>query len=508
MTRYPKSGKGTRWTVAELKSIPESWLGDTVADGDGLTGEVRVSSGGTISVRFKSAFKWEGKVTWHQCGTWPSASMADVRAQRDQARQLLKQGVNPNDHKKVQRIDSRLEVEARLADARRHEAEDLTFREMFEAWLADGVSREDGNAELRRAFERDVLPAVGDKPVRLVDDSDLRAALRRVGRDRGAGRTAQRMLSELRQLYRWSLSRKPWRTLVADGSPAELVEARQVVNDDYEDGIRDRVLSDAEIRELHEIQVRLRSTYESLPAGHRYGGVRPMKRENELAIWIMLATLCRAGETMKAEWKDVDLQKAEWFLPAANTKTKVPMLVFLSPFALRQFEELHLLTGHTPWCFPARPSGRVREGAQPPDRHVHEKSASKQVGDRQVRFMSREGSLDHRKHDDSLVLANGERGVWTLHDLRRTGGTLMQAMGVPLDVIDRCQNHKLPGPKVRRHYLHHDYANEKRAAWNRLGQHLATILSAAATSKQVARKGRSRGARTTTGTGQVLARAE
>jgi len=62
MTRYPKSGKGTRWTVAELKSIPESWLGDTVADGDGLTGEVRVSSGGTISVRFKSAFKWEGHV--------------------------------------------------------------------------------------------------------------------------------------------------------------------------------------------------------------------------------------------------------------------------------------------------------------------------------------------------------------------------------------------------------------------------------------------------------------
>ena len=73
----------------------------------------------------------------------------------------------------------------------------------------------------------------------------------------------------------------------------------------------------------------------------------------------------------KAEWKDVDLQKAEWFLPAPNTKTKVPMLVFLSPFALRQFEELHLLTGHTPWCFPARPSGRVREGAQPPDRHRH-----------------------------------------------------------------------------------------------------------------------------------------
>ena len=84
----------------------------------------------------------------------------------------------------------------------------------------------------------------------------------------------------------------------------------------------------------------------------------------------------------------------------------------------------------------------------------------------------------------------------------------MQAMGVPLDVIDRCQNHKLPGPKVRRHYLHHNYASEKPDAWNRLGQHLETILSAAASSKQVARKDRSRGARTTTATGQVLAGAE
>jgi integrase len=507
MTRYPTSGKGTRWTVAGLKSIPESWQGDTIADGDGLTGEVRVSSDGTISVRFKSAFKWEGKVTWHQCGTWPSASMAEVRGQRDRARQLLKQGVNPNDHKKLQRIDSQLQVETRLADARRREAEDLTFREMFEAWLTDGVSRQDGNAELRRAFEKDVIPAIGDKPVRLVDDSDLRATLRHVGRDRGAGRTAQRMLSELRQLYRWSLSRKPWRTLVPDGSPAELVEARQVVHDDYEDGIRDRVLSDAEIRELHEIQVRLRNTYESLPTGLRHEGVRPMKRENELAIWIMLSTLCRAGETMKAEWKDVDLQKAEWFLPAANTKTKVPMLVHLSPFARRRFEELHLLTGHTQWCFPARPNGRVREGAQPPDRHVHEKSASKQVGDRQVRFMSREGSLDHRKHDDSLVLANGERGVWTLHDLRRTGSTLMQAMGIPLDVIDRCQNHKLPGPRVRRHYLHHDYANEKRAAWNRLGEHLEAVLFDTASEEQVARDDQSGEARTTAATGSVPASA-
>jgi integrase len=75
-----------------------------------------------------------------------------------------------------------------------------------------------------------------------------------------------------------------------------------------------------------------------------------------------------------------------------------------------------------------------------------------------------------------LVLAGGKTGDWTPHDLRRTGATMMQALGVPLDTIDRCQNHVLSGSKVRRHYLHHDYAAEKRQAWRLLGEKLSDIL--------------------------------
>lgn len=54
---------------------------------------------------------------------------------------------------------------------------------------------------------------------------------------------------------------------------------------------------------------------------------------------------------------------------------------------------------------------------------------------------------------------------------------MMQAMKVSPDVIDRCQNHVLPDSKVRRHYLHHDYADEKREAWRLLGERLDLILS-------------------------------
>ncbi|MEE5128750.1 site-specific integrase, partial [Pseudomonas alliivorans] len=54
---------------------------------------------------------------------------------------------------------------------------------------------------------------------------------------------------------------------------------------------------------------------------------------------------------------------------------------------------------------------------------------------------------------------------------------MMQALGVSLDVIDRCQNHVLAGSRVRRHYLHHDYADEKKNAWNLLGDRLSAVLS-------------------------------
>lgn len=53
---------------------------------------------------------------------------------------------------------------------------------------------------------------------------------------------------------------------------------------------------------------------------------------------------------------------------------------------------------------------------------------------------------------------------------------MMQELGVTLETIDRCQNHLLGGSKVRRHYLHHDYAKEKAEAWKLLGEHIIHIL--------------------------------
>ena len=46
------------------------------------------------------------------------------------------------------------------------------------------MSRKGGNAELRRKFERSLLPTLEAKPVRELTDADLLNVLRHVGRTR------------------------------------------------------------------------------------------------------------------------------------------------------------------------------------------------------------------------------------------------------------------------------------------------------------------------------------
>ncbi|MFT7772229.1 tyrosine-type recombinase/integrase [Roseateles sp.] len=471
MTRYPKAGKGGRWTELALKAVTAAWHGDTLADGDGLNGEARATADGRVAVSFRYGYKWFGSGKKHYCGTWPDISLAAIRAERDRARALVKSGVSPTDAKRAAKIDSQAAVEATIALAARQEAENLSFRAMFEAWVLDGVRRADDNAELRRSFEKDVLPLLGAKPVRAVEEGDVRSVLRAVI-SRGAYRMASRAYADMVQLFAWAEQRKPWRALMIEGNPMKLVElARLLPHGCDPDAERDRVLSGDELRELRIKLTDMEATYSAAPAGTKYSVDRPLKKETELALWICLGTLCRIGELLMSRWEHVNLTTGEWFVPASNTKTRVDWKVYLSPFALRQFKALHTLTGDTAFCFPARaPAGAA------PAQHVCTKSVSKQIGDRQTQFKKRSGPLKHRKHDNSLVLSGGKMGEWTPHDLRRTGATMMQQLGVSLDLIDRCQNHVLAGGRVRRAYLHHDYASEKREAWSKLGDRIELLL--------------------------------
>ncbi|TAN29986.1 MAG: site-specific integrase [Castellaniella sp.] len=473
-TRYPKAGKGGKWTIRELQSIPTDWHGDTLSDGEGLSGEVRVAKSGKTTARFKYAFRWQNKVAWFQCGTWPTVDLAEIRSNRDAARDKVKAGVNPSTDKAAAKIEAQAEREAVIAQKAAADAERKTVRDLYNVWIVDGVARKDGNKELKRLFNKDVLPELGSIELRKLVDTHILALLRKVAA-RTNGRLTVVIYRGVTQMLLWAEQRKPWRGLLVDGNPAKLIDVENLLPDDYEEE-RDRVLSVAEIRELADIFTRMREDYEAAPAGAKYEAVRPLKPESELAIWICLGTLCRIGELLMAEWSHVDLEARTWFIPRANVKgqrkQKQDLMVYLSDFSCRQFTRLKELTGKSRWLFPGR-------NAAGKDLHVCLNSVSKQIGDRQIRFKNRK-QLSCRRHDNTLVLADGAKGEWTPHDLRRTGATMMQSLRIPLEIIDHCQNHVIKGAKTRRHYFHWSYKEEKREAWTALGNRLDAILTGGA----------------------------
>ena len=72
----------------------------------------------------------------------------------------------------------------------------------------------------------------------------------------------------------------------------------------------------------------------------------------------------------------------------------------------------------------------------------------------------------------SLVLPGGP---WHIHDLRRTGSTLMQDLNVLPHVIEAALNHTEPN-RMKRIYQRGKYKKEMREGWLRLGEYLDKLM--------------------------------
>lgn len=332
------------------------------------------------------------------------------------------------------------EQAAAEADAARQAAR-KTVAELFAHWVTvDLVNRKDQGAEVRRIFEKDVLPRIGALAVADVTKGHITAVTDAL-LARGVNRLAKLTFSLLRQMFRFAVDRD----LIAHDPTASLRKAK-IGGKEVE---RDRVLSEEEIRLLHR----------QLPAA----GLLP---SSEAAIWIALATCCRIGELLQARWEHLDLAQGLWTIPAEHSKNGKPHTIYLSDFAMRQFKAVQVLHGASLYCYPnTADSGPVCA-----------KTITRQLSDRQR--LPAQGVLRHRSAKAQALLLPG--GRWTPHDLRRTGATLMTALGVLPEVAERCLNHTEEN-RIKRIYQRHSYAQEMRDAWCLLGVHLETLLDPATT---------------------------
>ncbi len=369
-----------------------------------------------------------------------------LKAARQRARELtdlyLSGITNLREHleaEEVARIAIRDAELARLAEEKAaaeavlaRQAARKSVHELFEHWArVDLVNRKDGGAEVRRMFEKDVLPLIGQLAVADVKKGHITEVTDAL-LARGVNRMAKLIFSLMRQMFRFAVDRD-----LIEHDPTASIRKAKIGGKDVE---RDRVLSDDEIRLL---------ASQASNAG--------LLITTEAAIWIALSTCCRIGELLAARWEHLDWAKGTWLIPAENSKNGKAHTVVLSPFAVKQFQKVQAINGTSAWCYPNT------DNSGP----VCPKTVTKQLGDRQR--LPEQGTMSRRSAKAQALLLPG--GKWTPHDLRRTGATLMTALGVLPEVAERCLNHTEEN-KVKRTYQRHSYAAEMTDAWMRLGAHV------------------------------------
>jgi integrase len=423
-------------TVKKLESLATADIGVRLPDEHALYGLVKAKGGG-VCVMFRWRYRFNGKLHDYTCGTWPTKSLKEIRDAHEAGRQLLAQGKDPNEHKRITRLDEKAAQAEALAraKARIEQAETLSARvtvsELFERWATvELIRRKDQGKEIRRMFAKDVLPIIGALAVEDVRKGHVTAVTDAL-LARGINRMAKMIFSLIRQMFRFAVDRD-----IIEADPTATIRKAKIGGKDTE---RDRVLSEDEIRALH-----------------RQAPAAGLLRTTEAAIWLALATGCRIGELLRAEWRHVRLDTCEWFIPAENSKNGRPHTIFLSNFALCHFQALQAINGTSQWCFPNRDDSG----------NVCVKTVTKQLGDRQRGDAS---PMSRRSGYTSALTLPG--GKWTPHDLRRTAATLMTALGVLPEVADKCLNHT-EERRMKRTYQLHSYEAEKREAWRLLGERL------------------------------------
>lgn len=423
----------------ELEALGLDDVGRRLVDGDGLTGKVRLRKQKVI-VQFEYRYRADDKIRQIVCGTWPDQSLKLIRDTRNKYRVSVTSGVDPVDCNRAERLKRKADVaqsiaeqQARIADAEAQQAR-ITVADLFERWATvELIRRKDGGKEIRRMFQKDVLPTLGPLAVEDVRKGHITAVTDAL-LARGVTRMAKLIFSLIRQMFRYAVDRD-----IIEHEPTASIRKARIGGKPTE---RDRVLSEDEIRTLHR----------QIPSAG-------LLNTTESALWLALATGCRIGELQRAEWQHVRLDAREWFIPADNSKNGRPHTIHLSDFALRHFTALKAINGASQWCFPNRDDST----------HVCVKTVTKQLGDRQrgnATPMSRRSP-----YTNALALPGGK---WTPHDLRRTAATLMTALGVLPEVAEKCLNHTEES-RVKRTYQRHSYDAEKREAWRLLGERLELL---------------------------------
>jgi len=274
---------------------------------------LQVAPSGGMWWRLKFRFKRKEKVL--ALGVYPEVSLKEAREKRDEARTMLRNGIDPTANRKAQKA----------AEGKTGKDEfEVVAREWHDKFSLTWDSVKYREITLRR-LELNVFPWLGNRTIAAITAPELLSVIQRI-EARGAIDTSHRILGLCGQILRFAIATS---------------RAERDITQDIHDALVPRQVqhfaATTEPRRLAEI----------LRAFDGYRGSPQVKYSMRLAPLVF----ARPGELRHAKWTDFDLEAGEWRYFV--TKTQTPHIVPLAAQAVAILKEIKPITGRGPYVFPS-----------------------------------------------------------------------------------------------------------------------------------------------------------
>lgn len=407
----------TRATVDAIKPDPPRRQEVPDPATEGLYLVVQPSGSKSWAVRYRL----NGRSRKFTIGGYPGIGLGEARRQAEQAMERVREGIDPAAEAMRKRVQT----------ARPRGARSDTVSALVAEYMTRKAKDFRSVDEVRRTFERDILPVIGDRPVASVTKRELIELLDDIA-DRPAPTLAVRNWENLRALFNWAVARD-W----LPASPMAGVVAPAALK------ARDRVLTP------HEIRLFWIATEEM---ADQFGD----------ALRVCLLTGQRVGEVLGMTRHEITGDT--WTIPGERAKNGEPHEVPLAPEVANILRAAPVINGS---ALVFTTTGRAPVS----------------------------GRSKAKARLDALMSGAGdgvEVPRFTIHDLRRTAASGMAELGVSPHIIEAVLNHRTGVIRgIARVYNRHPYQTEKREALEAWADRVAAIVREADDAKVVALRAQS-----------------
>ena len=258
-----------------------------------------------------------GKRNTLALGQYPAMGIAAAHNARDQARELLAQGIDPSLHRKAQKLQ-------------RSATHENTFQAVAGQWHEQWkFGKAESTAKVKwHRLANDVFPSIGPLPINDVTPAMLVAVTKAINA-RGARDVAERVLNACSQVFRYAIAHG-----IANRNPAVEIRPSDILPDR---AVKNHArVSEAQLPDL------LRAIYDYKGRGDWM---------TSYALQLLALTFVRTSELVETPWSEIDFEKARWVIPADRMKMPTPHIIPLSRQALAIFGKLREMNGHKEFVF-------------------------------------------------------------------------------------------------------------------------------------------------------------